>query len=173
MDDNVMIPEPVALLHTGRPGRPKKLIDVEFLTEAVSTSRQIKLTELSEMLGVHRNTLRRYMKCYGVERKYSNLTNVDLDRLVTEFKKERPDSGIRYMIGFLRRHGLRVQHRRVVESLRRVDRLGQVLRDRRVKRRRKYHVKRPNALWHVDGHHKLIRWGIVIHGFVDGFCRTV
>lgn len=77
------------------------------------------------------------------------------------------------MIGFLRRHGLRVQHRQVVESLRRVDRLGQVLHDRRVKRRRKYHVKRPNALWHVDGHHKLIRWGIVIHGFVDGFCRTV
>ncbi|KIK32243.1 hypothetical protein CY34DRAFT_39812, partial [Suillus luteus UH-Slu-Lm8-n1] len=91
MDDNVVIPEPVALLHTGRPGCPKKLIDVEFLTEAVSTSRQIKLTELSEMLGVHRNTLRRYMKCYGVERKYSNLTNVDLDCLVTEFKKERPD----------------------------------------------------------------------------------
>ncbi|KAG1720717.1 uncharacterized protein EDB91DRAFT_1064727, partial [Suillus paluster] len=83
------------------------------------------------------------------------------------------DSGIRYIIGFLRRHGLRVQHRRVVESLRRVDRLGQVLRDRRVKRRRKYHVKRPNALWHIDGHHKLIRSGIVIHGFIDGFCRTV
>ncbi|KAG1885423.1 hypothetical protein F4604DRAFT_1502278, partial [Suillus subluteus] len=63
---------------------------------------------------------------------------------------------------------LRVQHRWVVESLRRVDRLGQVLRNRRVKRRHKYHVKRPNALWHVDGHHKLIRWGIVIHSFIDG-----
>ncbi|KAG2364284.1 hypothetical protein BDR07DRAFT_1280150, partial [Suillus spraguei] len=37
----------------------------------------------------------------------------------------------------------------------------------------KYHVKRPNVLWHVDGHHKLIRWGIVIHGFIDGFCRMV
>ncbi|KAG1855690.1 hypothetical protein DFJ58DRAFT_645725, partial [Suillus subalutaceus] len=61
-----------------------------------------------------------------------------------------------------------VQHRRVVESLRRVDGLGQVLRDRQVKRRRKYHVKRPNALWHVDGHHKLIQWGIVIHGFMTG-----
>ncbi|KAG1738583.1 hypothetical protein EDD22DRAFT_737993, partial [Suillus occidentalis] len=62
--------------------------------------------ELSEMLRVHRNTLRCYMKCYGVKRKYSNLTNVDLDCLVTEFKKEQPDSGIRYMIGFLCRHGL-------------------------------------------------------------------
>ncbi|KAI6006192.1 hypothetical protein F5J12DRAFT_721182, partial [Pisolithus orientalis] len=34
----------------------------------------------------------------------------------------------------------------------------------------KYHVKWPNALWHMDGHHKLIQWGIVIHGFIDGFC---
>lgn len=73
-----MIPEPVALLHTGRPGRPKKLIDVESLTEAVSTSRQIKLTELSEMLGVHRNTLRHYMKCYGVERNTRTLLMLTL-----------------------------------------------------------------------------------------------
>lgn len=66
MDDNVVFPEPVALLHTGHPGRPKKIIDVEFLVEAVSNSRQIKLTELAEMLGVHRNMLRLYMKHHGV-----------------------------------------------------------------------------------------------------------
>lgn len=173
MDTNVAFPEPVSLLHTGRPGRPKKSIDLAFLSEAVSNSRQIRLTELAKTLGVHRNTLQCYMKHHGVERKYSDLTNTDLDLLIKEFKKKRPDSGIRYIVGYLRRHGLRVQHRRVVESLRRVDGLGQVLRDRQVKRRRKYHVKRPNALWHVDGHHKLIRWGIVIHGFIDGFCRTV
>ncbi|KAG2338328.1 hypothetical protein BDR05DRAFT_893728 [Suillus weaverae] len=82
------------------------MIDVGFLVEAVSTSRQIKITELSEILGVHRNTLQHYMKCYGVERKYSNLTNVDLDLLITDFKKKRPDSGIRYIIDFLCRHGL-------------------------------------------------------------------
>ncbi|KAI6139130.1 hypothetical protein BKA82DRAFT_3926344, partial [Pisolithus tinctorius] len=61
-----------------------------------------------------------------------------------------------------------LQYHRVLHSLRRVDRIGQVLRDRRVKRRRKYYAKQPNAIWHIDGHHKLIRWGIVIHGFVDG-----
>ncbi|KAL4079798.1 hypothetical protein J3A83DRAFT_4086426, partial [Scleroderma citrinum] len=37
----------------------------------------------------------------------------------------------------------------------------------------KYHIKWPNALWHIDGHHKLIWWGIVIHAFIDGFCQTV
>ncbi|KAF8546217.1 hypothetical protein OG21DRAFT_1427723, partial [Imleria badia] len=70
-------------------------------------------------------------------------------------------------------HGICVQHRHIVQSLHRIDRIGQVLRNQQVKQRRKYRVKRPNALWHLDGHHKLIRWGIIIHGVIDGFCRTV
>lgn len=58
-------------------------------------------------------------------------------------------------------------------SLYRMDRLGQTLRNQDVIKRRKYKVPRPNYLWHMDGHHKLIRWGIVIHGIIDGCCRTV
>ena len=27
-----------------------------------------------------------------------------------------------------------------------------------------YHVCMPNSLWHIDGHHKLIRWHIIVHG---------
>ncbi|KAG1832280.1 hypothetical protein F4604DRAFT_1526513, partial [Suillus subluteus] len=65
--------------------------------------------ELADILGVHRNTLRLYMKCHSIQRKYSELTNADLDALIQEFKKKRPDSSIRYIIGFLRRHGIRVQ----------------------------------------------------------------
>ncbi|KAG1890223.1 hypothetical protein F4604DRAFT_1543126, partial [Suillus subluteus] len=67
--------------------------------------------ELAKTLGLHRNTLRLYMRAHGIIRRYSELTNADLDILVGEFKKKRPDSGIRYIIGFLRRYGLRVQHR--------------------------------------------------------------
>jgi len=29
------------------------------------------------------------------------------------------------------------------------------------------------SLWHIDGHHKLIRWRIVTHGGIDGFLRTI
>lgn len=36
---------------------------------------------------------------------------------------------------------------------------------------RKYAVPFPNSLWHIDGHHKLIRWRIVTHGCIDGFSR--
>ncbi len=27
------------------------------------------------------------------------------------------------------------------------------------------------GLWHIDGHHSLIRWGLVVHGGIDGFSR--
>ncbi|KAJ7793221.1 hypothetical protein B0H14DRAFT_2253509, partial [Mycena olivaceomarginata] len=64
---------------------------------------------------------------------------------------------------------LRVQKRRVSSSVHRVDGLGRVLRQRRVIMRRDYRVSRPHAIWHLDGHHKLILWGIVIHGFIDGY----
>ncbi|KAJ7458755.1 hypothetical protein B0H11DRAFT_1617145, partial [Mycena galericulata] len=63
---------------------------------------------------------------------------------------------------------LRVQKRRVHSAVHRTDGLGRILRRRTVIKRRTYEVLRPHALWHIDGHHKLILWGIVIHGIVDG-----
>jgi hypothetical protein len=32
---------------------------------------------------------------------------------------------------------------------------------------------RVNSVWHIDSHHKLIRWRFVIHASIDGFSRTV
>jgi len=160
-------------VHNGLQGCPKKVIDINFVKEAMSDSRQITCSELACLLGVHRNTLRLFMQHHGIKREFSNISDPDLDSLLMEFKKRRPESGIRYIVGLLWTNGIRVQHLRVVCSLRQIDRLGQVLRDRQVKAKAKYHVTRPNALWHINGHHKLIHWGIVIHAFIDGFCRTV
>jgi hypothetical protein len=159
--------------YTGGRGRPCKIIDLSFLQEATAPRRLIRLNELARSLGIHKNTLRGYMKRHGIERKYATLSNGELDDFVRDFKRQRPESGLRYAIGFLRRQGHRVQRRRVMMSLRRIDGLGRALRVHSTLQRRKYHVCRPNALWHMDGHHKLIRWGFVIHGIVDGYCRTV
>jgi hypothetical protein len=150
-----------------------KTVSGDFLREAMSSKRNITLTELAYKLKMHRHTLRRKMKLHGVIRKFDELSDADLDLLITVFKVEKPNSGLRYLIGFLHRHGLRVQRERVRQSLRRVDGLGQELRRRNTIQRRKYKVPRPNFLWHLDGHHKLIWWGIVIHGLIDGYCRTV
>ncbi|KAG1733535.1 hypothetical protein EDB19DRAFT_1580985, partial [Suillus lakei] len=56
----------------------------------------------------------------------------------------------------------------ITASIHRVDPLGTVLRQHTMIHRRQYKVSQPNALWHMDGHHKLIHWGIVIHGIIDG-----
>ena len=39
--------------------------------------------------------------------------------------------------------------------------------------RRKYNVVSPNALWHIDGYHKVIRWQLVIHDGIDGYSRLI
>ena len=36
-----------------------------------------------------------------------------------------------------------------------------------------YSVQHSNSLWHIDGHHSLIRWRIVVHGDIDGFSCTI
>ena len=57
------------------------------------------------------------------------------------------------------------------ESLRRVDPDGGVSRFATVLHRRVYAVHSPNALWHIDGYHKLIRWKFVIHGGIEPISR--
>jgi len=157
----------------GRPGPPRKRIDQEFLRIATANNRQINKSELASSIGVHRNTLAKYLKEEGLLPSYSTITNERLEDVVRAFKIQRPESGYRYLVGHLRNQGLRIQQRRVIKALRHVDSLGRRLRVRKALRRRKYHVRRPNAIWHLDGHHKMIRWGIVIHGMIDGYCRTV
>ena len=139
----------------------------------MNNSRHINLSELAHILGVSHMMLWRTMQKHGLKRSYTLISNDELDVLVKAFKKRKPESGFRYLLGHLRRHGIRVQQKQIWRSLRRVDRLGQRLRERRAIRRRVYRIARSNALWHVDGHHKLIRWGFVIHGIIDGYCRTV
>ena len=54
-----------------------------------------------------------------------------------------------------------------------MDDVAKVILHNTIIKQREYKSARPNALWHMDGHHKLGPWGIVIHGFVDGYNRVV
>jgi hypothetical protein len=149
------------------------LIDPSYLRDAFAPDRNISITRLSKTLHITPKTVRRNMKDNNVSRTFDELDNDVLDEILRVFKLEKPDSGFRYALGFLRSHGLRIQQQLVMQSLARVDPIGRVLRERRTVQRREYHVARPNSLWHCDGHHKIIAWGFVIHGIIDGYCRTV
>ncbi|KAF8582326.1 hypothetical protein K439DRAFT_1299997, partial [Ramaria rubella] len=61
-----------------------------------------------------------------------------------------------------------VQREQVRLACWRVDGLGRSLRNNEKTSHGKYTSPRPNFCWHLNGHHKLIMWGFVIHGIVDG-----
>lgn len=173
--DNLKVAHPdiVQEVHTGRRGRPKKVISEAFLKEAFAPNRRINQSGLARKLKMCRHTVRKNRIGYGIKNEYSKISDHELDHLVKQYKGPKPKNGWRYVSGFLSSRGFKVQARRIQKSLKRVDCLGVALRVRRGVERKVYSTKRPNALWHCDGHHKLIRWGIVIHGFIDGYCRTV
>ena len=174
---HIHIPKVVTAECTNRKGRPRKRIDAEFLRDAMGTGRNITLTQLAAKLKISRNVLRREMKLLGLgPEKFSNISVPELDQIIAAFRQQHDyRTGSQYVIGHIRDRGFRVQRCRIRASIKRVDRLGQSLRRAAQQKvvRRTYTVARPNALWHIDGYHKLIKWGIVIHGGIDGFSRMV
>ena len=59
------------------------------------------------------------------------------------------------------------------DSVERVDGEGVKERLRKKRTRVNYDVTAPFQLVHIDGHHKLIRWGLVTHGGIDGGSHVV
>ena len=89
---------------------------------------------------------------------YYTITDQELERIVSEIKKEFPNCGYRLMKGHLLHRGHRVTQARMQESLHRVDQDGIAIRRSSVIHHRKYTVHSPLSLWHIDGNHKSIRY---------------
>ncbi|KAG1726809.1 uncharacterized protein EDB91DRAFT_1254183 [Suillus paluster] len=99
---NVIIPELVTLDHQGRRGHPRKNINLEFVHEALSNKRHIMLPDLARLLQVSRTTLWKFIRQHGLEKRFTTISDTDLDQLVRTFKERKPESGFRYLVGFLR-----------------------------------------------------------------------
>ena len=126
------------------------------------------------MFGCSRRTIERRMKKYELSHLNSmSVSDAHLDSLVKEITFLFPKCGEKTVNGRLRSCNIRVPRQRIRDSLRRVDPSGIRERCRGVLHRRRYQVTSPNALWHLDGYHKLIRWRLVIHGGIDGYSRLV
>ena len=101
----------------------------------------------------------------------TTITDQELDSQVGDIKIFHPNCGSKNLAGYLASRNIRVPRERLRQSLQRVDPVGVSVRRCRAIHRRVYSVSRPQALWHFDGNHKLIRWRFVVHGCVDGFTR--
>lgn len=121
----------------------------------------------------------------------STISDDELDLLVGRLRSHFRRAGLAMLDGMLRRLGHRVPRERIRQCLLRIDPVRRIFERIRI-RRRNYSVPGPNSLWHHDGQHGeyrscsyfalsesegwrtgLIRWGIVIHGFIDGYSRLV
>ena len=130
------------------------------------------------MLSVSAKTVSRRIKEFGLKEefpKYTDITNDDLDKIVSHVYAEFPNCSIRRMKGFLTARGINLPWERVRSSLWRVDPEGIILRSMQLNliNRRRYFIPGPLYLWHLDGNHKLIRWKFGIHGCIDGYARRI
>lgn len=139
-------------------GRPRLCISPEDLEWFVSCG--YTAVSIAECLGVHPNTVRERLNEYNLGRRhsYSRITDDELDHLIEEILVQSPNTGYRMMSGYLLSRGHRVQQQRIREGMIRADPEGVIRRtlNLSVISRRQYSVPGPQALWHVDGNHKLI-----------------
>ena len=161
-----------SLQYSGAAGRPRIIVNidtVEFLRSCGYTWNQV-----AHALQVSRSTLWRRLKEADYEiKKYTDISDDELDSIVAQIQRGNPNCGLQLMYGYLRDRGVHVQRYRLRESVVRIDPLKRMVRWQQVVSRRTYSVKRSNSLWHIDGHHSLIRWRMVIHGAIDGYSRMI
>ena len=111
---------------------------------------------------------------YGLQdmQGFSDLSDTDLDSLVNDFLERHSHFAVQvYISGYLKSIGLRIQRQRIRESLMRLNPDNRILHRGIIISRRVYYVPWPNSIWHLDGHHSLIRWRMVVDGCIDGSSR--
>ena len=144
---------------TGERGRPRYNITSEQLEYFIEHG--FTAGEIAALLHVGEATVRRRLHEYGLSTSvvFTPLSDEELDKVVKDVKRDFVQSGYRMVVGVLHSRGLKIQERRVMESLRRVDTEGVLMRSLQLRliNRREYKVYGPNALWHIDTNHKLIR----------------
>ncbi len=159
-------------VRSGRAGRPLLALNIELIEFLRSSG--YTWQEVCSVIGVSRSTVWRRLKDSGIEMdKYTDISDSQLDDVVRRVQQQHPNVGQVMLQGFLKQQGVCVQRHRIRESVFRTDPLRRSLRWHQAVNRRTYSVKGANSLWHIDGHHSLIRWRFVVHGGIDGYSRLV
>jgi hypothetical protein len=163
------------LVHTGRPGRPSFYIARDVLAAALQYRGP---THLAPIFNCSSRTIRRIALEYGlvepgppvyvdyhhedgeVYRFYtsstgasSDLTDDELDSLITEIVQRFPNFGRRMIDGHLKHLGHHVPRSRIQAAYLRIHGPPAASFGRTRIQRRVYSVPGPNSLWHHDGQH--------------------
>ena len=162
------------VIYTGTHGRPKFDICPDALQCYLDYD--VKIVDIAKIFNVSRDTIQRRINEFNlVKKQYTDMSDHDLQLLMQEILNSFPNTGIRRMKGLLLARGVRIQWNRIRQSLWFVDPEGMFRRSLHstLIHRRVYSVPGPRALWHMDGNHKLIRYGFVVLGCIDGYSRKI
>ena len=169
-------PHPVVVIRQAGRGRPKLVIDRDWLAFAVTIH---STTDIAHILNVSRPTVSKALREYGLRERgedpfirtrdpntgrihyeqrlrytapMSTWSDDELDNAISRLRIHYPRSGVSMLWGALRVLGQRVPRERISASLLRLDPLNRVWGRVRIERR-VYQVPGPNFLWHHDGQH--------------------
>ena len=142
---------------SGKVGRPRLSVtkcQLEYLID-----HDFSAMDIASMLNISVRTVQRRFHDFelSIRASYSSISDSDLDAVITEIIREFPNIGYRRVHGELGRRKIKVTQHRVRDAMHRVDPNGVAIRWMNSIPRRTYNVTEPLALWHIDGHHKLIR----------------
>ena len=133
-------------------------------------------SHIARMFGVSRWTVYRRIGEYDMQlmQKFTDMSNDEADAIVKDYMSGHGNTtGEPYISGYFKSIGICIQRRQVRESINRLGLMHSALRWGILISRRTYSVPWANSLWHIDGHHSLVRWKFVIHGCIDGFSRKI
>jgi len=101
----------------------------------------------------------------------SSIGDEELCNVIREYLGENVRRGEKMVQGLLTALGNRVSRQRIRDCMGALDPVGNDIRRIGRLKRRTYEVPGSHFLWHLDGCHKLIKFGFVIHTCIDGFSR--
>ena len=128
-----------------REGRPRFDIPREQLEYLIE--HQFTVLQMSGILGISIRTIRRRMSEFNlsIRRQYAQLTDSELDGIITEICQQYPTCGNRQLQGYLVSRGFRVQQIRIREAHRRIDPEGSLMRRLSAMHWRSYNVQAPRS----------------------------
>jgi len=155
-------------------GRPRAEINVAVVTEMRALG--FNWVMIAAHIGVHIDTLLKWRSREkfdgGEDDPLEEVTDEELDEIMTAFMDGQEQRGERLFRGHLLELGVRCTVERLRASVGRINEPARKARGQRKHKRVDYDVHEPHHLWHHDGWHKLSKLcGIVVHGCVDGATR--